>query len=342
MDPEYITIHGRYFANISHDRANLERLVKAIKISIENAGYYQSNQDLWRDIQFSMDFLPLSFHPNYYQEREEKSTFFGLFRKKSEKASFLSDLYKIRDDFPFDITISLVPIKEKEAGYFIDIIIKPAYYRKIMQLQLPTKNLRAQKIDFINKSSIDFAKTIGASIVGKEIDPPRPLKIIKEGYEHIPLEISHSLEEFEKDYPGDIKTAFIMMKIEESDENKEILKTLCEILNKHNIRCLRADLKEYHNQLYYNVLTYIYGCDFGIAIFQQNEKIEFNPNVALEVGCMIALQKEVCILKEKGLASLPTDIIGSHYRSFDRLDIKNSISKNITQWISDARSKILE
>jgi hypothetical protein len=159
--------------------------------------------------------------------------------------------------------------------------------------------------------------------------------VIKKGHEHIPLEITHSLEDFEKDHPENIKTAFIMMKIEESDENKEILNTICEILKSHKICCLRADLKQYHNQLYYNVLTYIYGCDFGIAIFQQNEEIEFNPNVALEVGCMIALQKEVCILKEKGLASLPTDIIGSHYRSFDRFDIKNSISKNITQWISD-------
>lgn len=342
MDPEYITIHGRYFANISHDRDNLRRLVQAIKISIENAGYYQSNEDPLRDIQFSMDFLPLSFHPSYYQEKDEKFTLSGLLRKKSQKPTFSSDLNSIRDDFPFDITISLVPIKEEESGYFVDITIKPAYYRKITQLQATTKNLRSQKVDFINKSSIDLAKAIGASIVGKEIEPPMPLKVIKKGYEHVPLEITHSLEEFEKDYPEDTKTAFIMMKIEESDENKEILKTICGELEKHNIRCLRADLKEYHSQLYYNVLTYVYGCDFGIAIFQQHETIEFNPNVALEVGCMIALQKEVCILKEKGLASLPTDIIGSHYRSFDRFDIKNSISKNITQWISDARSKILE
>jgi hypothetical protein len=59
---------------------------------------------------------------------------------------------------------------------------------------------------------------------------------------------------------------------------------------------LRADDLEYHQDLLPNVLTYIYGCNFGIAVFERLESERHNPNVALEVGYMMALGKPVCLL----------------------------------------------
>ena len=52
----------------------------------------------------------------------------------------------------------------------------------------------------------------------------------------------------------------------------------------HGIVGLRADDKWYHQSLFPNVMTYMYGCGFGVAVFECIETEDFNPNVALEVG----------------------------------------------------------
>ena len=41
----------------------------------------------------------------------------------------------------------------------------------------------------------------------------------------------------------------------------------------------RADEREYSDNLLDNVLTYLYACDFGVAVFERVESDEFNPNV---------------------------------------------------------------
>ena len=67
----------------------------------------------------------------------------------------------------------------------------------------------------------------------------------------------------------------------------------------------------------WNILTYIYGCRFGIAVFERIEDEAFNPNVALEVGYMMGLGKPVCYLKERTLRTLHTDLVGQLYSEFD-------------------------
>ena len=97
----------------------------------------------------------------------------------------------------------------------------------------------------------------------------------------------------------------------------------------------RADYKEYHPDLYYNILSYIYASDFGIAVFERIDDDLFNPNVAFEVGYMFALNKPVCLLKEKTMKNLPTDIIGKLYKTFDLNDLEKSIENSINKWIND-------
>ena len=63
-------------------------------------------------------------------------------------------------------------------------------------------------------------------------------------------------------------------------------KAIQSTLGTFGIAALRADDKEYHDDLLPNVLTYIYGCRFGIAVFERLEAEDFNPNVSLEVGYM--------------------------------------------------------
>ena len=99
--------------------------------------------------------------------------------------------------------------------------------------------------------------------------------------------------------------------------HREITKAVHAALSPFGIEGLRADDLEYHQDLLPNVLTYIYGCNFGIAVFERLESERYNPNVALEVGYMMALGKPVCLLKDKNLSTLATDLGGKLYRNFD-------------------------
>ncbi|MGZ0263062.1 hypothetical protein ACTM6Z_26805, partial [Citrobacter freundii] len=106
-------------------------------------------------------------------------------------------------------------------------------------------------------------------------------------------------------------------------------------LSKHNIIALRADDKEYMDDLFSNIKTYMYGCDFGIAIFERITEDNFNPNVSLEVGYMMGMGKQVLLLKDKTLSSLHTDLAGKLYKPFDVFDIESSLSTHIGKWLSD-------
>jgi hypothetical protein len=155
------------------------------------------------------------------------------------------------------------------------------------------------------------------------------------GIGHIPAELRDSLRSFMSDYPSTTKTAFIMMRFGRSPAHRKITGAIKKALAPFNIVALRADDKEYHPDLFSNVLTYIYGCRFGIAVFERIESDEFNPNVSLEVGYMMAISKPVCFLKDATLRALPADLIGRLYRSFDPQKPATSIPRELKKWCED-------
>jgi len=150
-----------------------------------------------------------------------------------------------------------------------------------------------------------------------------------------PLEITESLERFLRDYPEIHRNAFVMMKFGKTKAHDLIIDAIRSTLDQYSIHALRADDKQYHDDLFPNVLTYIYGCRFGIAVFERLEEDDFNPNVSLEVGYMIALKKSVCLLKDKTLKNLHTDLVGKLYKTFDPQDAENTIPPDLEKWLRD-------
>ena len=150
-----------------------------------------------------------------------------------------------------------------------------------------------------------------------------------------PIEIQESLLSFDKDHPDPSKTAFVMMHFGKTRAHQEIVNAVTISLESYDIKGVRADQREYHPELYYNVLTYIYGCGFGIAIYERIEAELFSPNVSLEVGYMFALNKPVCLLKDKTLRGLHTDIVGKLYKEFDPKDSMGTIPPEVGKWLSD-------
>jgi hypothetical protein len=150
-----------------------------------------------------------------------------------------------------------------------------------------------------------------------------------------PIEIQESLACFRDDYPDPAEVAFIMMRFGETKAHYEIVKAIRKVLESHGISGVKANDKEYHDDLFTNVMTYLYGCGFGIAVFERIEAEEFNPNVSFEVGYMLALRKPVCLLKDRTLKTLTTDLVGKLYKTFDTQDPGKTIPDEISQWLSD-------
>jgi hypothetical protein len=146
-------------------------------------------------------------------------------------------------------------------------------------------------------------------------------------------DIQDSLTAFRRDHPAPLKTAFIMMSFAETPAHTEIAKTIKQTLGAAGFTGLRADDKEYHADLYPNILTYMHGCGFGIAVFEHIVATPINPNVAFEVGYMLALNKQVCLLKDKTLPNLQADLIGKLYLAFDPGQITSTIQAALSRWL---------
>jgi hypothetical protein len=132
-----------------------------------------------------------------------------------------------------------------------------------------------------------------------------------------PIEIQESLRIFGKAHPDSSKVGFILMKFKETPAHEKILRTIKDTLTNCGLVGVRSDDHEFHKDLFYNIQTYMHGCGFGIAIFDRIEEEEFSPNVSLEVGYMMALGKDVCLLKDKTLETLQADLLGKLYKPFD-------------------------
>jgi hypothetical protein len=150
-----------------------------------------------------------------------------------------------------------------------------------------------------------------------------------------PLEITESLKMFINDHPHYKRNAFIMMSFSDTEYHRIIAHVIRTTLEKYGIKALRADDKYYNDDLFPNVLTYLWGCSFGLAVFERLEAEDFNPNVSLEVGYMRALGKPICLLKDKNLKSLQTDLVGKLYTPFDPQDLEGSIPGSLEKWLRD-------
>jgi len=152
---------------------------------------------------------------------------------------------------------------------------------------------------------------------------------------YVPQTITASLRDFRKDYPDASRVCFIMMQFGTTPAHARIVKAIKDTLRSYGLAGLRADDKEYHDDLFPNIQTYLHGCSFGIAVFERIEGEQFSPNVSLEVGHMQAMGKPVCFLKDKTLKTLHADLIAKLYKSFDPQDAITTIPPVLTKWLAD-------
>jgi hypothetical protein len=75
------------------------------------------------------------------------------------------------------------------------------------------------------------------------------------------------------------------------------------------------------------------GCTRGIAVFEDIDERDFNPNVSLELGYMLGRSKRCLLLKEQRLPVLPADVIHRLHKPFDVFSISDTIRTLILRWI---------
>lgn len=146
-------------------------------------------------------------------------------------------------------------------------------------------------------------------------------------------EFIDAIERFRKDYPDPECVGFLMMRFSTKSPYLKIEETVKDAFKEQGIVLLRADDIQYSPDLLTNIQVYMHGCGFGVAIFDRIADDEFNPNISLELGFMMALNKPVFILKDETLKSLPSDLVSRLYTNFDIHDPQKGLYKHIQKWM---------
>ena len=148
-------------------------------------------------------------------------------------------------------------------------------------------------------------------------------------------ELKPFLERFWEEHQEPKKCGFLMMKFGDTKPHFAIVDTIKTACAKYGIETLRADDRPYSDDLLSNIRTYMHGCNFGIAVYERVVADDFNPNVSLEVGYMMALGKPVLFLKDTTLRFLHTDLVGRLYETFDVQSPQETIPPVLEKWLKD-------
>jgi hypothetical protein len=148
-------------------------------------------------------------------------------------------------------------------------------------------------------------------------------------------ELNPFIARFKQEHPDPTTCGFVMMRFRSTTLHEQIYHTIQECCQQHGLVALRADEKDYSDDMLSNIRTYMHCCGFGIAVFERLETNDFNPNISLEVGYMMAMGKPVCLLKDITLTSLHTDLVGRLYKQFDTQRVSRTIATALKEWFVD-------
>lgn len=127
-------------------------------------------------------------------------------------------------------------------------------------------------------------------------------------------------------YPYE-NNVFLMMKFRK--QNELVHEFIAETLAAHNLTCVRADNPDWDiTRNVYNPIAVLYGCKFGIALFDEPEPDNaFSANVAYELGMMHQQGKECLVLISEQVKNIPFDFVKELYARYsDNLQLRQIIN----------------
>ena len=120
------------------------------------------------------------------------------------------------------------------------------------------------------------------------------------------------------------------------DECNQVFSIIEEVFGNMGFKVIKASDKEFCDDLWSNVQVYLNCCKVAVSVFHYDDNIEFNPNVAIETGYMMAKpnDKYICILKDTRIKTLPTDFLGKLYKEYD-MNSLSILKQQLYDWIKD-------
>ncbi|WAC53240.1 hypothetical protein [Frigoribacterium sp. SL97] len=190
----------------------------------------------------------------------------------------------------------------------------------IVALPLANDPRRAESVEAVAAAHAKEAETMSALSKLGNIDHVRHLE--------------PDLRTFLEDHPEPSRNVFIMMRFGASEQMTQIHSAIVAGLAEHGMNAVRADDRDYTGELWSNIEVYLTGCQYGIAVFEDIEQRDYNPNVSLELGYLMGRGKRTLLLKEKRLPNMPSDVVHRLYKEFDGYDIENSVKREVATWIT--------
>lgn len=138
---------------------------------------------------------------------------------------------------------------------------------------------------------------------------------------------------FLADHPDPENNFFVMMRFAPTKQLLEAHTAIKDTLASRGLKALRADDRNYTGDVWTNIELYMMGSRRGIAVFEDIEDRNFNPNVSLELGYMLGRQKQCMILKEKRLPNVPSDVVHRLYSSWDAFNTHATVSSAVARWV---------
>src|ERR1017187_123749 len=114
-------------------------------------------------------------------------------------------------------------------------------------------------------------------------------------------------------HPHFDRNVFVMMPFS-PPASEAIFESVEQELDDHGLIALRADRKAFSPILWWKVVTYMLGSSYGIGTYEPCG-IPFNPNVSIEAGFMLALDRPVLFLVNEELRGLPVDFSGHIFKT---------------------------
>lgn len=139
---------------------------------------------------------------------------------------------------------------------------------------------------------------------------------------------------FFKENPFFNQNVFVAMRLGDRKQGDDIELALRVALAKYGLIALRAKKRMYDvsGDPWMNACVYMIGCKYAVCVFEEGEKGELNPDIAMQAGFLGALNRPVLLLKEQELPVVTNDMFRAQYRKFDRDNISATVPVQIGLW----------
>ena len=118
------------------------------------------------------------------------------------------------------------------------------------------------------------------------------------------------------------------------DPVQPALRVAREVCAAHGLTFHLASDRALSDDLWTNVVSFMWASKFGIAFFEDRQDRGLNYNMGIEVGSMLMAGRRCALLRDTSVERMPTDLVGRIYKSVD-LARPDSVGDELHRWVRD-------